>query len=251
MHDLYLQSIKSFEGFDRSAKWDYAQFTNGYGTKARFEGETINEAEANRRFSQEIEQARKFVDRHTTGWDEGTKAALTSLTFNAGTRWASSGLGEAVRAGDVEGVKSQFLAYTKAGGVELPGLVKRRLQEVAWIGGPVDPAAGAAAAGATAASAASVSTSKATDNLTIGAIASTSKAAQAIVRVAPTDDAMPQSSYPILASTADRAVELATSDAEARAKAVHTLSVLLALESSAWSKQPREEDTPQTRRDRA
>jgi lysozyme len=134
MRESYLNEIKSFEGFAAQAKWDYAQFTNGYGTKARFAGEKIDEAEANRRFAAELAEARKFVDQHTAGWDEGTKAALTSLTFNAGTRWASSGLGEAVRSFDVNAVRERFLAYTKAGGVDLPGLVKRRLEEVTWIG---------------------------------------------------------------------------------------------------------------------
>ena len=141
MRELYLSEIRSFEGFATDAKWDYAQFTNGYGTKARFEGERIDEAEAKTRFAAEIEQARNFVERHAQGWDEGTKAALTSLTFNAGTRWASSGLGEAVRSFDIDSVREKFLSYTKAGGVDLPGLVRRRLEEVSWIGRDGDPVA--------------------------------------------------------------------------------------------------------------
>lgn len=136
MHTRYLESIKSFEGFTRTAKWDYAQHTNGFGTKALYSGEQISRVEAERRFAIEIEQARQFVDKHAKGWDDGTKAALTSLTFNAGTRWATSGLGEALRNSDLNAVKSHFLAYTKADGVDLPGLVKRRLAEVAWIGEP-------------------------------------------------------------------------------------------------------------------
>lgn len=140
MREVYLSEIKTFEGFGAQAKWDYAQFTNGYGTKARFEGEKIDQAEASRRFTAEIDEARKFVERHAEGWDEGTKAALTSLTFNAGTRWASSGLGDALRSHDIDAVRERFLAYTKAGGADLPGLVKRRLQEATWIGktGDVD-----------------------------------------------------------------------------------------------------------------
>ncbi|MGE0629245.1 MAG: lysozyme [Hyphomicrobiaceae bacterium] len=136
MHQYYLNAIKSFEGFTQQAKWDYAQHTNGFGTKALFPGEQIDRAEAHRRFTAEIEKAREFVEKHARNWDEGTKAALTSLTFNAGTKWASSGLGEAVRNNDVDGVREKFLAYTKAGGEDLPGLVRRRLAEVTWIAGP-------------------------------------------------------------------------------------------------------------------
>lgn len=148
MREEHLQAIKRFEGFERQAKWDYAQHTNGYGTRALHPGEQIDRAEAERRFADEIETARRFVEKQAAGWDEGTKAALTSLTFNAGTRWAQSGLGDAVRAQDAAAVKERLLSYTKAGGVDLPGLVRRRLEEASWIGAPdaARPAAPAAVA---------------------------------------------------------------------------------------------------------
>jgi lysozyme len=134
MHQSYLSAIKTFEGFTPQAKWDYAQHSNGYGTKALYPGETISPEEAERRFAAEIAIARDIVEKHAQGWDEGTKAALTSLTFNAGTRWISSGLGDAVRSGDIEGVRERFVQYSKAQGEVLPGLLKRRLAEVDWIG---------------------------------------------------------------------------------------------------------------------
>lgn len=136
MHEIYLDRIKNFEGFTPQARWDYAQNSVGFGTKALFPGERITKEEADTRFRNEIAEARAIVDRHAGNWDEGTKAALTSLTFNAGTRWIGSGLGDAVRAGDVHKVKECFLAYTRAGGDVLPGLVKRRLAEASWIGEP-------------------------------------------------------------------------------------------------------------------
>ena len=134
MHHSYLDAIKSFEGFTPKAQWDYAQFSNGYGTKALYAGEAISPEEAERRFAAEIAAARSIVEKHAAGWDEGTKAALTSLTFNAGTRWVTSGLGDAVRSQDIEAVRERFLQYTKAGGEVLPGLVRRRLAEFDWIG---------------------------------------------------------------------------------------------------------------------
>jgi lysozyme len=134
MNSFYLDSIKSFEGFTPVAKLDYAQHSNGYGTKAVFPGERIDRVEAERRFADEISKARQFVERQASGWDEGTKAALTSLTFNAGTKWSNSGLGDVVRTGDATAVKNLFLQYTKAGGQELPGLAARRNEEAKWIG---------------------------------------------------------------------------------------------------------------------
>lgn len=146
MHHSYLDAIKTFEGFTPKAQWDYAQFSNGYGTKALYPGEAISPEEAERRFTAEIEIARNIVEKHAAGWDEGTKAALTSLTFNAGTRWISSGLGEAVRNHDIDGVKERFAQYNKAGGEVLPGLMRRRLAELDWIGSAAAPAGAATSA---------------------------------------------------------------------------------------------------------
>lgn len=134
MNNFYLDSIKKFEGFTPRAEWDYAQHTNGYGTRALHPGEVIDRSEAERRFQAEIANARALVERHAPNADEGTKAALTSLTFNAGEKWARDGLGEAVRRGDMETARSLFLEYNKAGGKVLAGLVARRAVEAEWIG---------------------------------------------------------------------------------------------------------------------
>ena len=136
MNSLYLNSIRTFEGFTPQAQWDYAQHSNGYGTRALYPGEVIDRAEAERRFQSEIASARAVVDRHAANVDEGTKAALTSLTFNAGEKWTRDGLGDAVRRGDMDTVRSLFLEYNKAGGKLLAGLAARRTAEAEWIGSP-------------------------------------------------------------------------------------------------------------------
>jgi lysozyme len=136
MNNFYLDAIKKFEGFAQRAEWDYAQHTNGYGTRALFAGEVIDRAEAERRFQAEIGEARAIVERNAPHADEGTKAALTSLTFNAGDKWTRSGLGEALRQGDTETARELFLQYNKAGGQTLPGLAARRIAEAEWFGNP-------------------------------------------------------------------------------------------------------------------
>jgi lysozyme len=138
----YLDAIKQFEGYAAQSRWDYAQNTNGYGTRARFAGEIIDKAEADQRFADEIKKAADFVEKFAPGLDEGSKAALTSLTYNAGTAWTQGGLGQAVASGDLEKAQSIFLQYNKAGGSVLDGLVQRRLQEVAWFGQGSAAAAG-------------------------------------------------------------------------------------------------------------
>jgi lysozyme len=136
MNNFYLDAIRKFEGFAQRAEWDYAQHTNGYGTRALFAGEVIDRAEAERRFQAEIGEARAIVERNAPHADEGTKAALTSLTFNAGDKWTRSGLGEALRQGDTETARELFLQYNKAGGQTLPGLAARRIAEAEWFGNP-------------------------------------------------------------------------------------------------------------------
>lgn len=57
-------------------------------------------------------------------------AALTSFTFNLGIgNLKSSTLLKKLNAGDYDGAAQEFLRWTKAGGKELPGLVKRRAAE--------------------------------------------------------------------------------------------------------------------------
>ncbi len=135
---VYLNAIQKFEGFTQKAQWDYAQYTNGYGTRAQSANETITKAEAERRFKVEIDEASSLVNRFAPDLDEGTKSALTSLTFNAGTAWMKSGLGQAIKAGDLDQARNIFVQYNKAGGEVLPGLVARREAEVAWIGNALD-----------------------------------------------------------------------------------------------------------------
>jgi GH24 family phage-related lysozyme (muramidase) len=130
----FVAQIKRTEGFAPQARWDYKQFSNGYGTRAQFEGEQIDRDDADRRFNTAIENAAKIVDRVNPNLDPGTRAALTSLTFNAGDDWTSAGLGDAVRAGDLARAKQLFLQYDKAGGQTNEALTTRRYREAQWFG---------------------------------------------------------------------------------------------------------------------
>lgn len=127
----YIDAVKGLEGFTPKAKWDYKQHTNGFGTRARA-GEEIDEETANVRLHDELGKAAKIVDDFAPGLPSGVRAALTSLTFNAGDKWTRMGLGAAVRDGDLEEAGRRFNQYVKAGGETLPGLVNRRAKEYQW-----------------------------------------------------------------------------------------------------------------------
>lgn len=135
----YIDQIKGFEGYSPQAAWDYKQSSSGYGTKAQPGDENIPpdqlKAIHEQRFSSEIGNAAAAVDNLNPNLPPGARAALISLTYNAGPGWMQSGLGNMVRSGDLQGAQQRFLEYNKAGGEVNPGLVKRRAAEVAWFGG--------------------------------------------------------------------------------------------------------------------
>lgn len=149
----YTDAIKGFEGYSPNSSWDYKQSSSGYGTKAQPGDENIPpeqlKAIHEQRFQDEVGKAAASVDAFSPNLPAGTRAALASLTYNAGPGWQQSGLGQAVKAGDWDRAQQLFLQYNKAGGEVNQGLVNRRQQEAAWFGGglpqaqqssPVSPA---------------------------------------------------------------------------------------------------------------
>lgn len=140
----YTDAIKGFEGYSPNASWDYKQSSSGYGTKAQPGDENIPpdqlKAIHEQRFSDEVGKAAASVDQFAPNLPPGVRAALTSLTYNAGPGWQNSGLGAAIKSGDFNQAQNLFLQYNKAGGQVNPGLVNRRQQEAAWFGGQPQPA---------------------------------------------------------------------------------------------------------------
>ncbi len=221
----FLDAIKQFEGFAARAQWDYAQHSNGYGTRARYPGEVIDRAEAERRFQAEIANAAAFVDTIAPNLDAGSRAALTSLTYNAGNAWTKGELGKAIASGDLDKAREIFVKYNKAGGEVLDGLTKRRVAEAEWIGSAGATVAGPAAALTAAANVAA--------NLTSTSVGdgSTADAAQALTRAlqenAASEDAARGASYTANgiseeAKAADRKAH------DARAMMIEMLTALVA-----------------------
>jgi lysozyme len=134
----YLDAIKKSEGYAPTASWDYKQYSSGYGTKAQPGDENIppdqRQAVYEQRFQDEVGKAAASVDAFNPNIPPGVRAALTSLTYNAGPGWQQSGLGEAIKAGDWDKAQSIFLQYNHAGGKVDPGLTARRQREATWFG---------------------------------------------------------------------------------------------------------------------
>lgn len=129
--------IKKEEGFQAKAKWDYKQYTNGYGTRAASSTEVIDEATAEARLRTEIDAAYKLVASKYPNLPKGIEQALTDLTFNAGPGWEEGSLGRAVAEQKWDTVKADILQYNHAGGQVLAGLTSRREAEVSWFDNPL------------------------------------------------------------------------------------------------------------------
>jgi len=129
--------VKGFEGFNPNAYGDYKQTSVGYGTKGK-EGEVLTEAQATDRLNTELSGHAKRIEEAAklkgVKLNQNQFNALTSFDFNTGR-----GADLIERFGDKpEELVSKMQEYTKAGGKELPGLVKRRGVEAALFLTPTE-----------------------------------------------------------------------------------------------------------------
>jgi len=135
------ERVKRLEGYTEKASWDYKQMSSGYGTRSQPGDENIppdqRKAVYTQRLRNELGKAYQIVDNFAPGLPKGARDALADLTFNAGEKWTQEGLGQAVRAGDLERAKSILPMYnnvTEPSGVKHPlqNLTERRAEELRW-----------------------------------------------------------------------------------------------------------------------
>lgn len=128
-----LDLIKSFEGLRLSAyKCPADVWTIGYGTTAGVkEGQIITKERAEELLRDDVKRFEDQVLRLVkVPLTQGQLDALVSFTYNLGAaNLGNSTLLRLLNAGDYKGAAAQFGRWTKAGGKELPGLVKRRAAE--------------------------------------------------------------------------------------------------------------------------
>lgn len=133
--DLAADFIEAWEGCRLTAyKCPAGIWTIGVGhTQEVTEHDEITYEQARELLLEDVEEVKRglvpFVNVHVT---EGQFIALVSLAFNVGVSYVvhkCPKLMRALNAGDVEQAAHQFLDITKAGGKELPGLVRRRKSE--------------------------------------------------------------------------------------------------------------------------
>lgn len=130
------ERVKKLEGYSEKPYADFKQTSSGYGTKAQPGDENIppeqRQAVYTQRLRNELSSAYQIVDNFAPGLPKGARDALADLTYNTGQKWTQEGLGQAIRAGDMEKAKSILPQYNQAGGQVNPALVDRRAQELNW-----------------------------------------------------------------------------------------------------------------------
>lgn len=135
----------SFEGFSAYPKWDYAQYTVGYGTQcpaellSEYMRHGISRDEARLLLRQAVADAAESVDafaaEYALSLTRYQRDALTGLTYNIGAGWMrDSGYATFRRTifsadADALTVAQAFAEICHAGGKILPSLVSRRLCE--------------------------------------------------------------------------------------------------------------------------
>lgn len=134
-----LALIRKFEGFRAEAYLDPVGVpTIGYGSTAGVKlGQTVTMAEANNLLRDDVAVAEDGINRLiSVPLEQNQFDALVSWAFNVGVGAVErSTLRRRLNAGDYAAVPSELMRWTKAGGADLPGLVRRRREECAlWRG---------------------------------------------------------------------------------------------------------------------
>ncbi len=136
--DIGVDLISGFEGTrfkaydDGVGVWTIGTGTTVYpnGEKVK-KGDTCTPEQAKTYFKHDLAKFEKTVNESVTvPLNQNQFDALVSLTYNIGSgAFKGSTLLKLLNKGDSQGAADQFLAWKKAGGKVLPGLVRRREAE--------------------------------------------------------------------------------------------------------------------------
>jgi lysozyme len=137
--------IKRFEGCRLSAYPDpatgEAPWTIGYGCTGTGiqSGVTWSQEEADSELALRLKYLAGSVANHVSGLNDNEFSAIVAFTYNVGIgNLLSSTLLKMVQDDDIEGASQQFLAWDKAAGKVMQGLLNRRQAEMELFLTPVE-----------------------------------------------------------------------------------------------------------------
>jgi uncharacterized repeat protein (TIGR02543 family) len=141
--DACVELIKQLEGFTAIPKWDYSQWTVGFGTSCpadlvdRYKQGGIPIADAEQLLAEKLvyfdECVNRFINKNNLKLTQGQYDAIFSLTYNCGASWLNKSEGQLYQAILNGKLGNEFIgalsAWCTAGGNFLHGLMMRRLAE--------------------------------------------------------------------------------------------------------------------------
>lgn len=127
-----LEFMKPYEGFIPVSRWDYRQYSWGYGTRAPRGGLSISREQAKAEAIAYLADDLEWLQ--NTGiaskLNENQTIAVLSFMYNLGRgAFDGSTLRRRIDEGRYAEAANEFPKWNKAGGVVLPGLVTRRAAE--------------------------------------------------------------------------------------------------------------------------
>ena len=122
-----LSLIKRFEGCHLTAyRCPAGVWTIGYGhTDSVSEGDTITQSQADTYLAKDIEKFERYVSNTGLTLSQNQFDALVSFAYNCG----NGSLKKLIAGRSLDEIADALLLYTKANGVSLPGLARRRQAE--------------------------------------------------------------------------------------------------------------------------
>lgn len=136
-----IELIKWYEGFREKAYQDVVGvWTIGYGSTGNhvYSGMVITPEQGEQLLQRDLVRFENWVNDHFPNLKQNEFDALVSLVFNVGSLDRQSGLYKALKEKDYPEIIKRWNMYTKAGGRELLGLVRRRLSETCMFVGYID-----------------------------------------------------------------------------------------------------------------
>lgn len=128
---------KEFEGCQLTAYQDIAGvWTIGYGHTGKdvYEGLVWTQQQADAALEHDLAAAAALLAMYSPGLTDGPLAALTDFVFNLGIgNYRTSTLCKCVNVQDWDGAKAELVKWSHSNGVEIPGLLRRRDAEAAFL----------------------------------------------------------------------------------------------------------------------
>ena len=129
-HQQVLEFIIKQEGFHQICIDEGSQFTNGYGTKAKYEGEVIDRQEALKRLEIYYLKKLKYTKKTYPNFTESQARVVTAVFFNLGSASKKPNLHKALIKSSLPKIKEHLITCIGKNPKYKKGLTNRRKREI-------------------------------------------------------------------------------------------------------------------------